>query len=74
MKSLENKTILRSFLLHLVLEPRKRIVGDLDFECAELATLLTYRDSQTVIRNLTKAEVPKYRIHSYVQEVGAFID
>ena len=73
-KSLENGTILRPFLLYLGLGPRKRVVDDLDFECAELATLLTYRDSQTVIRNLTKAEVPKHRIHSYVQKVGAFID
>nr|MDO8080406.1 transposase [Candidatus Freyarchaeota archaeon] len=73
-KSLENGTILRPFLLYLGLEPRKRIVDDLDFECAETAILLTYRDSQTVIRNLTKATVPKSRIHSYVQEVGAFVD
>ncbi|MGQ9722727.1 MAG: hypothetical protein ACUVXA_15560 [Candidatus Jordarchaeum sp.] len=51
MKSLENGTILlRPFLLYLGLEPRKRVVDDLDFECAELATLLTYRDSQTVIK------------------------
>nr|MDO8083046.1 transposase [Candidatus Freyarchaeota archaeon] len=73
-RSLENGSILRPFLLYLGLEPRKRVVDDLIFECAESATLLTYRDAQTVIRNLTKAEVPKSRIHSYVQQVGAFVD
>ncbi len=65
---------MRPFLLYLGLESRKRIVDDLVFECAETAALLTYRDSRTVIENLTKATVPKHRIHSYVQEVGAFVD
>lgn len=50
-KSLENGTILRPFLLYLGLEPKKRVVDDLVFECAEAAALLTYRDAQTVIRN-----------------------
>jgi len=65
---------MRPFLLYIGLEPWKRIVEDLDFECAETATYLTYRDSKTLIENLTKANVSKHRIHSYVQKVGAFID
>jgi len=73
-RSLENRSILRPFLLDIGVEPRKRIVNDLDFECAETATYLTYRDSKTVIENLTKAKVSKHRIHAYVQKVGAFID
>jgi len=73
-KSLENESILRPLLLDIGLEPWKRIVNDLDFECAETASILTYRDSKTVIENLTKAKVSKHRIHSYVQKVGAFID
>jgi transposase-like protein len=73
-KSLENGSILRPFLLYIGLEPWKRIVEDLDFECAETAAILTYRDSKTVIENLTKAKVSKHRIHSYVQKVGAFIN
>jgi transposase-like protein len=73
-KSLENGSILRPFLLYIGLEPWKRIVNDLDFECAETAAILTYRDSKTVIENLTKAKVSKHRIHAYVQEVGSFID
>jgi len=44
-----------------------KVVDDLDFECADAATYLTYRDSKTVIEALTKAEVSKHRIHSYVQ-------
>jgi transposase-like protein len=73
-RSLENGSILRPFLLYIGLEPWKRIVEDLDFECAETASYLTYRDSKTVIENLTKAKVSKHRIHSCVQKVGAFID
>jgi len=73
-KSLENGSIMRPFLLYIGLEPRKRVVEDLVFECAEAATYLTYRDSKTVIENLTKANVSKHRIHTYVQTVGAFID
>ena len=73
-KSLENGSILRPLLLYVGIEPWKRVVDDLDFECAETATYLTYRDSKAVIENLTKAEVSKHRIHSYVQKVGAFIE
>jgi len=73
-KSLENDSILRPLLLYVGIEPWKRVVDDLDFECAEIATYLTYRDSKTVIENLTKAKVSKHRIHSYVQKVGSFID
>lgn len=73
-KSHENKSILRLFLLYMGLEPRRRIVDDLAFECAETATYLTYRDTKTVIENLTKAKVSKHRIHCCVQKVGAFID
>jgi len=32
-------------------EPWKRVVEDLDFECAETATYLTYRDIKAVIEN-----------------------
>lgn len=73
-RSLENESILRPFLLDIGVEPRKRVVEDLDFECAETATYLTYRDSKTVIENLTKANVSKHRIHTYVQKIGSFID
>ena len=73
-RSLENESILRPLLLDIGLEPWKRIVEDLVFECAETATYLTYRDSKTVIENLTKAKVSKHRIHAYVQKVGSFID
>jgi len=73
-KSLENGSILRPLLLDMGVEPWKRVVEDLDFECAETATYLTYRDSKTVIENLTKAKVSKHRIHSCVQKVGSFID
>jgi len=73
-RSLENGSIPRPFLLYIGLEPWKRIVNDIDFECAETATYLTYRDSKTVIENLTKAEVSRHRIHTYVQTIGSFID
>ena len=55
-------------------EPKKRIINDLDLECAETATYLTYRDTKTVIENLTKAKVSRHRIHSCVQKIGAYID
>ena len=73
-RSLENEAILRPLLLDIGLEPWKRIVEDLVFECAETASILTYRDSKTVIENLTKAKVSKHRIHAYVQKVGSFIE
>jgi len=73
-KSLENESILRPFLLDIGVEPRKRVVEDLDFECAETATYLTYRDTKTVIENLTKVKVSKHRIHTNVQKIGSFID
>ena len=73
-KSLENGSVMRPLLLHMGLEPRRRVVDDLALECAEVATYLTYRDSKTVIESLTKARVSKHRIHSCVQKVGAFID
>jgi len=73
-KSLENGSVMRPFLLYIGLEPRKRVVDDLVLECAEAATYLTYRDSKKVIENLTRARVSRHRIHSCVQEVGAFID
>jgi transposase-like protein len=73
-KSLENDSILRPFLLYAGLEPKKRNVDDLVLECAEAATYLTYRDSKTVIENFTKTRISKHRIHSYVQEIGAFMD
>jgi transposase-like protein len=73
-KFLENKSILRPLLLDMGVKPWQRVVEDLVFECAETATYLTYRDTKTVIENLTKAKVSKHRIHSCVQKVGAFID
>jgi transposase-like protein len=73
-KSVENGSVMRPLLLYIGLEPRKRIVDDLVLECAETATYLTYRDSKTVIQNLTNAKASRHRIHSCVQKVGAFID
>lgn len=73
-KSMENGSIMRPLLLYLGVDPWRRVVDDLDFECAETASYLTYRDSKTVIETLTKAEVSRHRIHSYVQKVGSFID
>lgn len=43
-RSLENGSIMRPLLLHLGVEPRRRIVDDLVLESAEAATLLTIRD------------------------------
>jgi len=65
---------MRPLLLHIGVEPRKRIVDDLVLESAEAATLLTYRDSKTVVEGLTKAETSKHRIHGYVQRVGSYMD
>lgn len=73
-RDLENNSIFRPLLLYVGVEPRKRIVDDLVFECAEAATYLTYRDSKTVIENLTSAEVSRCRIHDCVKEVGEFIN
>jgi hypothetical protein len=72
--SKESGGIMRPLLLYVGVEPRKRIVEDLILECAETATYLTYRDSKTVIENLTWAEVSKTRIHECVQKVGAFMN
>ena len=52
-RDLENDSIFRPLLLYVGVEPKKRIVDDLVFECAEAATYLTYRDSKAVIENLT---------------------
>jgi len=73
-RDLENNSIFRPLLLYVGVEPKKRIVDDLVFECAEAATYLTYRDSKTVIENLTSAEVSRCRIHDCVKEVGEFIN
>jgi transposase-like protein len=73
-RSLENNTIFKPLLLDLGVEPRRRIVDDLVFESAEVATLLTYRDAVTVIESLTKAETSKHRVHRYVQEVGSHMN
>lgn len=72
--SKESGCILRPLLLYFGVEPRKRIIEDLVFECAETATYMTYRDSKTVIENLTWAEVSKTRIHGCVQKVGSFMN
>jgi transposase-like protein len=73
-RDLENDSIFRPLLLYVGVEPRKRIVDDLVFECAEAATYLTYRDSKAVIENLTSVEVSRCRIHDCVKEVGEFIN
>ena len=73
-RSLENGSIMRPLLLHIGVEPRKRIVDDLVLESAEAATYLTYRDTKTIIEGLTKAETSKHRIHGYVQRVGTYMD
>ncbi len=73
-RELENGSIFRPLLLYVGVESKKRIVDDLVFECAEAATYLTYRDSKTVIENLTNVEVSKCRIHDCVQSVGAFMN
>ena len=72
--SLENESIMRPLLLYIGVEPRKRIVDDLVLESAEAATLLTYRDTKTILEGLTKAETSKHRIHGYVQRVGSYMD
>jgi hypothetical protein len=72
--SKESGSIMRPLLLYVGVEPRKRIVEDLVLECAEAATYMTYRDSKTVIENLTWAEVSRCRIHECVQKVGAFMN
>ena len=70
----ENNTILRPLLLYIGIESKKRLVNDLSLECAELATYLTYRDSKTVLENLTHAKVSKDQIHACAQEVGDFMN
>lgn len=54
---LESDCYFSPLLLYFGIRPRQRIVDDLVLECAELATYLTYRDSEMVIENLTNAEV-----------------
>jgi transposase-like protein len=73
-RDLENDSIFRPLLVYVGVESKKRIVDDLVFECAEAATYLTYRDSKTVIENLTSAKVSRCRIHACVKEVGEFIN
>lgn len=73
-RCLENDCIMRPLLLYVGVEPKRRIVDDLVFECAEIATYLAYRDSKTVIENLTNAEVSRSRIHGCVQRVGEFMN
>ena len=65
---------MRPLLLHIGVEPRKRIIDDLVLESAEAATLLTYRDTKAILEGLTKAETSKHRIHGYVQRVGSHMD
>jgi hypothetical protein len=71
---LENDCYFRPLLVYAGVLPKKRIVDDLVLECAEIATYLTYRDSKTVVENLTNAEVSRCRIHDCVQRVGTFMD
>ena len=71
---LVNDCFFRPLLLYVGVEPKQRIVDDLVFECAEIATYLTYRDSETVIENLTSAEVSRCRIHDCVRRVGDFMN
>jgi transposase-like protein len=72
--SIENSNIIRPLLLYVGIEPKKRVIDDLTLECAETATYLTYRDSKTIIENLTHAKVSKDRIHVCVQKVGDFMN
>lgn len=65
---------MKPLLLHIGVEPRRRIVDDLVLESAEAAILLTYRDTETILEGLTKAETSKHRIHGYVQRVGSYMD
>ena len=65
---------MRPLLLHIDVEPRKRIVDDLVLEYAEGVTYLTCRDVVTIKEVLTKAKTSKHRIHSSVQRVGAYVD
>lgn len=71
---LESDCYFSPLLLYFGIRPRQRIVDDLVLECAELATYLTYRDSEMVIENLTNAEVSRCRIHECVQRVGEFMN
>jgi transposase-like protein len=73
-RDLENDSIFRPLLVYVGVEPKKRIVDDLVFECAEAATYMTYRDSKAVIENLTSTDVSRCRIHDCVQKVGAFMN
>jgi hypothetical protein len=73
-RDLENDSIFRPLLVYVGVEPKKRLVDDLVFKCAEAATYLTYRDSKTVVENLTWAEVSRCRIHDCVMKVGAFMN
>jgi len=73
-RCLENGSIMRPLLVYVGVEPKKRIIDDLTLECAEIATYLTYRDSKTVIENLTNADVSKCRIYGCVQRVGEFMN
>ena len=72
--NLENNSYFRPLLVYLGVYSRQRIVDDLDLKCAEAATYLTYRDSKTVIENLTHTTVSKDRIHACVQKVGDFMN
>ena len=73
-RNLENNSYFRPLLTYLGVYSRQRIVDDLDLECAETATYLTYRDSKTVIENLTHTAISKDRIHACAQKVGDFIN
>jgi hypothetical protein len=73
--NLENNSYFRPLLLYLGISSRQRIVvDDLDLDCAETATYLTYRDSKTVIENLTHTQISKNQIHTCVQKVGNFMN
>jgi hypothetical protein len=54
--------------------PRQRAVDDLEFEVAELATYLTYRDSEAVLGSCLGMKVSKSRIFNSVQKVGRFMN
>jgi transposase-like protein len=71
---LGNDCYFRPLLVYVGVLPKKRIVDDLVLECAEIATYLTYRDSKSVIENLTDAKVSKCRIYDCVQKLGAFMN
>lgn len=55
---LRNEGYFRPLLVYIGVLPKQRIIDDLVLECAEIATYLTFRDSKTVVENLTVQRFP----------------